>query len=180
MENKSKQRLWRWLFVFLGTALIYSTLYIVRPLCEYLRATTPFNIVVNVIMFGLLFLIIFVTIKFSSVRRKSTLSLLIVAVVAYIFGFIALKIPEEKIHFIEYGILAYLVFRAISLDLKGGPLVYFLSFLLVSLIGWGDEGIQHILPNRYYQTQDVLLNSISGALGLYLTYIVRREREVLR
>jgi len=131
-------------------------------------------------MFGLLGFIIIATVKFSSVRRKSTLSLLIIAIVAYVFGFIALKIPEEKIHFIEYGFLAYFVFRAISFDLKEEPFVYFLSLLLVSLIGWGDEGLQHILPNRYYQIQDVLLNSISGALGLYLTYIFRREREVLR
>jgi hypothetical protein len=93
---------------------------------------------------------------------------LIVSLIGYLIGVIYLKLPEERIHFVEYGILAFFLFRALRIDL---PLVpsFVWAFVIASLIGWGDEGIQYLLPNRYYDNRDVLLNSISALLGLFFT-----------
>ena len=39
-----------------------------------------------------------------------------------------------------------------------------LSVALTALAGWGDEGIQAVLPNRYYELRDVGLNVAAGVL----------------
>jgi VanZ family protein len=95
---------------------------------------------------------------------------------AYIYGMVTIQYPEEKIHFIEYGILAYLVFRPIHMDIQK-PAAYGYAFILITIFGWIDEGIQHLLPNRYYQTEDVILNSISGGLGLLWIFIAKKEQK---
>ena len=78
-------------------------------------------------------------------------------VVAYFVLTINIKYPEEKLHFIEYGCLAFLVFQAISVDVKN-QWAYVYAFLFCGIIGWGDEGIQGLLPNRYYELKDIFLN----------------------
>jgi len=165
-----RQRLYYWLYVLGGVTLIYSTLYIVRPICEFLKEKTPFDLLMNIMM------IIFLSIlgmqfwmKKSSINLSQWFLLLLV-LTSYVIGLIVLPHPEEKIHFIEYGLLAFLVYRALRLDCRMIP-GFILAFILVTLLGWGDEGIQHLLPNRYYQIQDVVLNSFSGFLGLILTVI---------
>ena len=176
-ENKARdQRLKAWLFVVLWVFCIYSTLYIVRPICEFLKTNMSFPLVINIGLFILLFGSIFLFIKNTVIQKKSTYALIFLLVLIYLAGFMILEIPEEKIHFIEYGVLAFLVFRAVSIDYKGFK-AYGLAFVITSLLGWGDEGIQYLLPNRYYQLKDVLLNSMSGAMGLFFTFVIHRERQ---
>ena len=45
-------------------------------------------------------------------------------------------------------------------------LVYLSSFVLVSIIGIGDEIIQQLLPNRVGDIRDVFMNSFGGLLGI--------------
>ena len=40
------------------------------------------------------------------------------------------------------------------------------SFVLVSIIGIGDETIQRFLPNRVGDIRDVFMNSFGGLLGI--------------
>ena len=94
---------------------------------------------------------------------------------SYAYGLAAVQHPEEKIHFVEYGFLAYLVHKAIHIDVQRLP-AYGYAFLLTSAFGWIDEGIQFLLPNRYYQIEDVILNALSGALGLVLVFVYQREQ----
>ena len=94
----------------------------------------------------------------------------LITVSGYLYGLATIPHPEEKIHFIEYGILAYLVFRRCgSIMARGG-----LRRGFDDGAGLGDEGIQHLLPNRYYQTSDIVLNAVSGLLGLLLVYTFQR------
>jgi len=111
------------------------------------------------------------------IRQWSSYLIVIMVVLAYVYGLVTLQLSSEKIHFIEYGFLAYLVIKAISLDIKK-PIAYGFAFLLVSIIGWIDEGIQNILPNRYYSMDDVILNSISGALVLLLVFVFKEEQKM--
>ncbi|MCU0822812.1 MAG: VanZ family protein, partial [Spirochaetes bacterium] len=83
------------------------------------------------------------------------------------------KVPAEKIHFIEYGLLAFLLFRALKLNVPD-KLNYPLSFLIIIMIGWGDEAIQLVVPDRYYDLRDVFLNGLSGGLILLLIFIVEK------
>ena len=174
--DKNKVRKKYWTHVLLWVGFIYSTLYIVRPICEFLKQVTPFFFLTNLLMIGLLAYAVIVLWFQIGIRSVSSFVLLALVLSAYLYGLIVISYPEEKIHFVEYGILAYLIYRALSLD-TSKVLTYTGAFLLTSAFGWIDEGIQHILPNRYYQNADVLLNSVSGLLGLILVYIFQREIE---
>jgi len=167
-----------WLHVFGFLGLIYSTLYIVRPICTFLKSVTPFPLLINTLCITLLiFTAIGIRMKVR-ITRWSSYFLLCVVLSAYLYGLVTIQYPEEKIHFIEYGFLAYLVFKAIRLDIRK-PIAYGYAFLLTSIFGWIDEGIQYCLPNRYYQMEDVVLNSVSAALGLFLVFVIEQEQKKL-
>ncbi|MDP8211946.1 MAG: VanZ family protein [Candidatus Zapsychrus exili] len=169
-----KERLKRWGSVFAWTTLIYSTLYIVRPICSFLKENIPFSIVANFLLVALFSAIIFLFLRKVKVRMISTYVLLLLILSMYLFGFMSIKITEEKIHFIEYGILVFLVYWASIVDFKD-PHSYIIAFFVAFFVGWADEGIQYLLPNRYYDIRDVVFNGVGSALGLCLIFIMRRE-----
>ncbi len=73
------------------------------------------------------------------------------------------KIPEEAVHFLEYGLLGFFLFRALSHKVKDKS-IYFTATLLALLIGTFDEILQWITPQRYWDFRDVGLNALSGGL----------------
>lgn len=73
--------------------------------------------------------------------------------------------PAERLHLIEYGGMGFLLLRALRLD-AGAPAAYGLAIALTAVIGFGDETIQWVLPQRYFELKDVGLNVVAGALGL--------------
>jgi len=174
MIDLKQERIRRWALAGFWTVLIYATLYIVRPICEFLKQYSFFSFVVDAIIVIFLVGVIVFFGKKKYIRRPPTFLLLALVTGLYLLGLKMISIPEERVHFLEYGILAFLIYQALILDVKGGR-AYLWTFILASLIGLGDEGIQHLLPNRYYQFQDVCLNSFSAALGLALVFVIRRD-----
>ena len=75
------------------------------------------------------------------------------------------KYPEEAIHFIEYGLLAYLLFRALSVRIRDVT-VYMTALVLVAVVGAFDEFIQWLTPRRVWDYRDVAFNSIAGLVLL--------------
>jgi len=77
-------------------------------------------------------------------------------------------IPEvdvvERVHFIEYGVIAFLFYRAFR---PLGDLSAFILPMLAGLIvGTVDEWLQWFIPNRVGEARDVFLNLIAIACGL--------------
>ena len=84
-------------------------------------------------------------------------------------------IPANRIHFFQYCPLAILGLEALRFRVPDRN-VYLWTFLLVSLIGVGDEFLQGLLPDRYFDTKDVVLNSLAGLLALaFVGFAVREE-----
>ena len=73
--------------------------------------------------------------------------------------------PVEAVHFLEYGLLAYFLYRAWN-DEIGDPSIYLAVFFSGTLIGTLDEIIQWMTPDRYWDIRDVGLNALS--VGLFL------------
>ncbi len=71
--------------------------------------------------------------------------------------------PEESLHFIEYGILALLVFRALSHGVRD-PLIYLNAWLICAIIGSFDEVIQWMTPRRFFAFGDIALNALASGL----------------
>ena len=105
---------------------------------------------------------------------------LVIAASLYIPAFVFLPLPEERLHFVEYGLFCGLVHGALverDRNRKAGDALkdfhraFFsptiLALLLTLAAGWLDEGIQKLLPNRYYDIRDVALNFFAGVI--YLT-----------
>jgi len=163
-----------WLQVFGWIFCIYSTLYIVRPICEFLRKVTPFVFLVNSVIIAsaaALIIYLFRKIKITAL----TAALLSVIAAAYSYILIGIPIAEEKIHFLEYGFLAFLIYRAMRLDIQKVKL-YVWVLVLTGALGWVDEIIQYFLPNRYFDWRDVIFNAGGGALGLIAVYLVQNSK----
>lgn len=160
-----------WTAAILWVVLIYSTLYIVRPICDFLTKHTPLSLLINLLIIGVLAFIFFF--KIMRLGLRSVLLFLLIAAI-YGIGLFLLELPAERVHFLEYGFLAFLLYRAFRFDHARMKSFWF-SFLLCTLIGFGDEGIQELLPNRYYELRDVGLNAVSSLLGLFVTLLFRKD-----
>jgi len=78
-----------------------------------------------------------------------------------------IKIAEEKIHLLEFAVLGWLALRdafVASKRIKG----FLLALTFTLIIGVLDEVFQAILPYRYFQSWDIVLNSLGGAWGIVL------------
>ena len=178
MNNSDLQRIKSWGVVFAWVGLIYSTLYIVKPICVFLKKNTPFDLLVNSGLAGLFILIAVLFFKKITIRKISTYFMLLFVFIAYLISLKAIQYPEEKLHLLEYGFLAFLCYKALSHDFDKAR-VYIAGFILTSIFGILDEVIQYFIPNRHCQISDMALNSISGALALFLIYIIQREKPIV-
>lgn len=79
--------------------------------------------------------------------------------------------PEERVHFIEYGLLGLMLVKALGGRLAPGLVV-------VTAVGAGDELIQLFLPDRVGDVKDVLVNAGGGALGLLVGGLRQRYGHV--
>ena len=99
-------------------------------------------------------------------------------------------LPEERLHFLEYGVVAILIYEALlerrtriaesGLTTPTGlailpPVV--VAALTTGILGWIDEGIQAFLPNRYYDLRDVAFNATAGMLSLISLKLVERAAD---
>jgi hypothetical protein len=83
-----------------------------------------------------------------------------------IYAYLTVKLrknPEEAIHFVEYGILSYLVYNALRNHIQDIT-IYLTGSIIVLIVGTIDEIIQWLVPVRFWQLSDVGLNFIAGFL----------------
>ena len=153
-----------------GIALFYILLiYISLPFMPRLwgRLVRYAGNFVNYFAVSILGLIGLFIIFYLISKRKGTHNFIWLAVLAFVYawGLSRLELPIERIHFIEYGLLGLLVFRALRHNIKDTSL-YLWSGIIVFCLGFLDEGIQYVLPNRVYQISDVVVNGAAGILSL--------------
>jgi len=86
------------------------------------------------------------------------------------------NVPEEQVHFIEYGILSALIYVALSHNIHNIS-IYFLCAFIVFVFGAVDEVIQWILPNRVFDIRDIIINGIAGILVQLLIAMVINKRK---
>ena len=157
---------------------IYATLGVVRTLTTFLRDRGILR--ESVVAAFAIAAASFLWIIFRDARNRTpraALALLVV-VAAYAFVIYPMESTEEKIHFLEYGGVALLAHlsapRAWSSRKR-----FVRCALLVIAAGWIDEGIQALLPSRYYDLRDVAFNAAAGLMALIAIAIFSpRERAV--
>ena len=87
----------------------------------------------------------------------------VAAVTIYSAGHMNIS-PEEAVHFLEYGFLGVLLFRALSHRFRDAG-IYLVAVLIGSLIGTTDEIIQWVVPRRFFAFSDIWLNAYAVILS---------------
>ncbi|RUM33748.1 MAG: hypothetical protein DSY50_07730 [Desulfobulbus sp.] len=149
--------------------LIYSTLGIVRPVAEFLRSTGILQITVLVLFSVAILLILLWRFKKAGKKRMAVRLGLLVLLVGIAANVEAL--PEERIHFITYGLLGWLVcwcFENSNTPERKLLRYWILPCLLVWLAGSVDELIQWWLPMRVFDIRDIVFNAVAGMNGIAL------------
>ena len=161
-EHAPLERPWvSWLYVVLWSLVIFVTIPLARSLQQFVykawgRQVFTYAVIV-VIVFALAVAIIYLY------RKRTPFSwsyLWLLAVAIIFFGYtvkLGKKSPEEAIHFIQYGFLGILVFRALAHRLHDSS-IYFAATIVCAIIGTIDEVIQWLTPRRYWGIEDVWLN----------------------
>jgi len=152
------------------TGLIYASLPFTRTPLRMLRRAageTALNAGVNIFLVAAFFGIFFFVLKGKHRFRQAFVFL----AVSFIFALFIkrLNLPEERIHFLEYGLCGVLYMNAFESGetLSPGRKIFW-AFAAAALAGIIDELIQKILPSRVFDLRDILFNVVAGAGGVVI------------
>lgn len=155
---------------------IYGTLSVARRITETIREAGLLRASVAT-AFGLaaLALILFL-VRNPALRRPRTMLTTLAVGLVYAAVVFPMSSPEEKLHFLEYGAVAVLAFFSAPPVWTATRRFGFAAFFTLAA-GWTDEGIQALLPNRYYDLRDVGFNALAGVMALGALALIRgREK----
>lgn len=163
-----ERRLWLW--AALSVTVIYASLGYVRAPTEWLRERNLLRLTVAAVFLIAVVLIVRALLR----RRPGRTELLVLAAVAVVYLVVLWRLErvEERIHFLEYGLVGGLVYSALverranrlPPPRRPRPWAEPAAVLITAAAGWGDEGIQAILPDRVYELRDVAMNVSAGIL----------------
>ena len=175
-SSNHERRLWAWALA--TVVAIYSTLGLAGALAERLRAEG-----LLVASFVLGFALVLTAVAASALRRRPGRYELWAAVgVTAVYGMIIVRMgiaPEERTHLFEYMLVGALLHQALAERARNGrrvPAPAVLTVILTAAIGWIDEGIQAVLPNRVYDLRDVGFNALAGLMAVVAGLVLARAR----
>lgn len=154
-----------WLLTACYVIIIFITLPVAPLLIKCITQFVNLEIAVNTSLL-ILFLISFVGIVIKTPGYRLHVLFFLVPLTAITFsGLRYIRLPVERIHIAEYGVLSILIYAALRRQ-RTARIATVASIISTSLIGAADEAVQFLLPNRFYSTLDILFNSIGGLVGL--------------
>lgn len=162
-----KEKFLAWFWVALCAVAIFLVVPLARAIQNFVAERWGrslfgyFVLTATAIAFVSLLYVLIFRLKIRSPSQYIWLSL-----VAGLYIYFTLKLwrsPEEAVHFLEYGLLGYFLFRALSYSIKDKS-IYLVGFLLGALVGIIDEVLQWMVPNRYWDFRDVGLNALAAGL----------------
>ena len=167
--NKDRWDWKSWLWVFLCSSAIFATVPLARNIQRFVYDSVGSAFftyaVLAVILAAFGALVYLLAYKFR-VRSTSQYLWLFSCAGLYIYFTIALrKHPEEAVHFVEYGLLSYFFFRALSVKIHDWK-IYITVMLFVTFVGTVDEFIQWLMPGRVWDYRDVGINALASVIFL--------------
>lgn len=172
-ESRSKS----WTWVALAVLIVFSTI----PLASRLREAVDASVGRDLFLYLVAALVLAGAVYgFRNLRRRGlpASAYLWLTLVFLLFGIAIYRlrdIPEEAVHVAEYGLLGLLVFRALGHDLRDHA-IYPAGALIVGIIGTADEYIQWVVPSRYFDLRDILINFVAGCLAQVAIFAGLRPR----
>lgn len=170
----ARRRAW----TYVGLMMVCILLTLPTTPILWRTALKIFGPAVNVVGY-VIFLFLFAAFFVYMIRRRretGTAGILALAGFGLIY-FCLLKyqcqFPAERLHLIEYGLLAYLSYRALRLDFREAK-AYIMGFLISSGFGLFDEAVQYVLPNRVFEVRDAMTNVLAASVGLLAVRVLLR------
>lgn len=156
-----------WLIVALWVVVLFLTVPIARTLQSHIRSAlgdTSFGyIVIAIATISALYLIFYLYRQYSKPQIAQIVWIVICASLIILYTIKLWANPIEAFHFVQYGILAGLLFYALSWQ-HSNVLIYPLVILATSIVGIADEGLQWLIPNRVWGLSDIGINCMAGAI----------------
>jgi hypothetical protein len=153
-----------WAVIWLYILLIYLSLPLMRVVLDSLKESVGRE-VIGWTLNGLLLASGLALLVLGARLSRRTLVHIAIPLAAIFVLASQLSIPEERFHFLEYGLLGALVLKTARLENLSQLL---LMAVFVVLVGIGDELIQWALPNRVGDLRDVGMNTMAGVLGVWI------------
>lgn len=89
--------------------------------------------------------------------------LFLVPAIPFTILFFKIKLPEEKVHLLEYALLGLLIYR----DFFKGRIGLLSSVFFIITVAFLDELFQLILPDRFFDYRDIIFNVSGGFTGFF-------------
>lgn len=168
-----------WSLLAFSTLIVFSTLSFVRALFDRIVHAGLENMLrlsIVSLLAALAVVLVLWLIWFAKVRSPLVYLQTAGIFAAYAIVLMTLsEMPVERIHLMEYGVLGCLAHRALRHRCAGRER-FLLAVLITLNLGLGDELIQGLLPRRFYDPKDVMVNAVSGLLGVLVATIIARTR----
>lgn len=174
-----ERRLWQLLAA--GAAAIWGSAYFLQFALDFLRQRDLLRVVLGTVFGG-----VALAVAAELARRRAgprELAVIAVAAVGYGLFLHRMAVLQERLHLVEYGLVGALALAAFrerwSAATGGRASVWTAGFaaeLLTIAIGWSDELVQGILPNRVYDLRDVGFNAAAGAMAILTILLAERAR----
>lgn len=170
-----ERRLWIWAFTV--TAVIYGTLAGVPAIASALRDR---NLLDNT-FFGAS-LVIVATVSVVGLTSRPGWREVMVAIAAmatYLMAFLRFANPTERTHLVEFGVVAVLLYLALHERRANGAPVRapaVLAFAIAAVLGLIDEGIQALLPNRFFDPVDIAFNVSAAFMAIAVVAALQLAR----
>ena len=162
-SSRRERRLWSALVVVL--VAIYATLGQAPAIAAMLRERDRLT---EAMVFASLVTLVAIALLFVRERPgRAGLALWAGILPVYLMAWLRIGVgtPEERTHLFEYSLVAALVHEALLERRENGrhvPAPAILALIISILLGWLDEGIQSLLPNRVHDMMDVLFNALAA------------------
>lgn len=157
--------LWRFI-TGLFSLFLLSMAYLTVPIVTALKSTGSFETVM--MFFYILF--IYMALHFivrAAVQQLTIYQWIVVTMIfmAYLVLILTTPYAVERIHVLFYSIHGVLYLKTLPEKLRGIKR-YLAAGIITAAIGAADELLQIYVPGRFPAVSDVMLNTVSGMLGL--------------
>jgi len=167
LERPPREKEWiSWTAALLWSLLIFAFVPLARAIGDIVSEFSGPEIYTFIVI---VVVVLAAAIMAATQRRRAKIGgaqliwLLLVAAV-YILYTIFMKGAEiEAIHFILYGILGLLLFRALTHRVRDAG-IYLAAAILAAIVGMLDEALQWAVPKRSWALQDIWIDFVGGAL----------------
>ncbi len=156
-----------WLYVGVWTLFIYTFIPLARAVQRVVDdrwGREAFTwIVLLAIGLALTWAVLYLRRRAATLRAGNMVWLIATAALFVAWTWQLRTNPEEALHFIQYGVLSVLTYRALLHRLRDVS-IYVAAALIAGLLGTVDEIIQWITPRRLFDFRDIGLNFGSAVL----------------